>query len=71
MRAGNALRRHLPSLQNHTRHKNATPISCAPQPRQPGYAVEAYKNGDEEAGATYQKGIILNLKPISMELKLQ
>ena len=30
-----------------------------------------YKNGDEEAGAAYRKGIILSLKPISMELKLQ
>lgn len=30
-----------------------------------------YKNGDEEAGAAYQKGIILNPNPISMELKLQ
>lgn len=51
MRAGNALRRHLPSLQNHTRHKNATPIPYASQPRQPGYIAEAVQKWRRGSGS--------------------
>lgn len=30
-----------------------------------------YKNGAEEAGTAYRKGILLNPDPVPMELKLQ